>query len=85
MSGFPPGRRRKDKTMTHIEKIARFIDENGSITDRQADRRLGVGRLASRIFDMKQAGFNIKTETIKVRNRDGSFSHVARYSWGNKA
>lgn len=66
---------------TQIDKIANFINEHGSITDRQAYGRLGVGRLASRIFDMKQAGFSIKTETIKVRNRDGSFSHVSRYSW----
>lgn len=30
---------------------------------------------------IKKAGYQIKTETIRVRNRDGSFSHVARYSW----
>lgn len=67
--------------MTQIDKIVNYINEHGSITDRQADRRIGVGRLASRIFDMKQAGYRVKTERIRVRNRDGSFSHIARYSW----
>ena len=69
--------------MTQIEKIVNYINEHGSITENQAMRRLGVGRLASRIFDMKQLGYDIKKETIKVRCRDGSASYVARYSWGD--
>jgi hypothetical protein len=30
---------------------------------------------------MKQLGYSIDKETIKVRCRDGSASYVARYSW----
>ena len=67
--------------VTQIEKIVDYINEHGSITDNQAVRRLGIGRLASRIWDMKQLGYSIDKETIKVRCRDDSASYVARYSW----
>lgn len=67
--------------VTQIKKIVDYINEHGSITDNQAVRRLGVGRLASRIWDMKQLGYSIDKKTIKVRGRDGSASYVARYSW----
>ena len=70
------------KNQRQIDKIRDYINEHGSITDNQAVRRLGVGRLASRIFDMKKLGYTFKTETIKVRTRDG-VSYVSRYSWGD--
>lgn len=66
--------------MTQCEKIVDYIKTNGSITDRQA-RKLGVGRLASRIWDLKHAGFKIKMDFIKVKNQDGSYSHVGKYSF----
>ena len=66
---------------TQIDRNVNYINEHGSITDRQADRLLGVQRLASRIFDMKQLGYSFNKETIKVRGRGGSSSYVARYSW----
>ena len=70
--------------MNQLVKVINFINTNGSITDDQARHLLGVGRLASRICDLKKADYKIKTELIKVRNRDGSFSRVARYSWAKE-
>ena len=67
--------------MNQLEKIIKFIDENGSITQRQALNFCGCGRLASRICDLKAADYKIKTELIKVKNADGSTSRVAQYSW----
>ena len=67
-------------TITQCEKIVNFITEHGSITDRQATR-LGIRRLASRIWDLKSGGFKIKSEIIKVKNHDGTYSHVAKYSF----
>lgn len=67
-------------TITQCEKIVNFITEHGSITDRQATR-LGIRRLALRIWDLKSGGFKIKSEIIKVKNRDGTYSHVAKYSF----
>lgn len=65
---------------TQCEKIIDFMRDHGSITARQA-YHLGIMRLASRITDLKRAGYKIKSEDIKVQNRDGSSSHVAKYSF----
>ena len=74
---------RKDRQMnaiTQIDKIISFINEYGAITQRDA-LRFGCARLASRICDLRAAGYEIQTETVKVKNRDGSNSYVASYSW----
>lgn len=68
------------KTMTQTEKIYNFMLDHGSITARQA-YHMGIMRLASRIADLRRAEIKIKTDFIKVKNRDGSYSHVARYSF----
>ena len=66
--------------MTQCEKILNYMNEHGSITARQA-YRLGIMRLASRISNLKAAGYKIKSETVKVKNRDGSSTYVAKYSF----
>ena len=66
--------------MTQVEKITEFITAHGSITARDA-YKLGIMRLASRISDMRRAGIPIRSEEIKVKNRDGSFSYIAKYSF----
>lgn len=65
--------------MTQCEKILKYIEDHGSITARQA-YKLGIMRLASRISDLRREGHLIKTEDIKVKNRDGSHSYIAKYS-----
>ena len=64
---------------TQCEKIKHFMECFGSITQREAIC-LGVYRLSSRIHDLKEQGTGVKTEMIEVKNKDGSTSHVARYS-----
>lgn len=59
-------------------KIINFCKLNGSITQRQA-LKLGIYRLASRIHDLRRAGYLIHTEYVTVKNRDGSHSRVAKY------
>lgn len=66
---------------TQCEKILDFMKEHGSITPRQAYNYFGIMRLASRISDLKTAGYKIKSEPLKVKNRDGSYTHVAKYSF----
>lgn len=67
-------------TITQTERIYNFIMTHGSITARQA-YHMGIMRLASRISDLRRAGVKIKTETVKVQNRYGSYTHIARYSF----
>ena len=61
------------------EKIVEYMRRHGEITQRDA-YWIGCQRLASRIHDLKEQGIGIKTETRKVRNSDGSYSHIAVYS-----
>ena len=69
--------------MTQCEIVLNYIEEHGSITARQAFK-LGIMRLASRISDLKKAGFDIKSDTVKVKCRDGSVTYVSRYSMRKK-
>ena len=69
--------------MTQCEIVLNYIEEHGSITARQA-YKLGIMRLASRISDLKKAGFDIKSDTVKVKCRDGSVTYVSRYSMRKK-
>ena len=65
--------------MTQCKQILKYMKENGGITQRQAEK-FGCMRLASRIHDLKDLGYDIKTEMIKVKCRGGRTTKVARYS-----
>ena len=63
---------------TQVKKIIEYCGKFTWITQRDA-LRLGIYRLASRMSDMKNAGFVIDSEYIKVTNVDGTESRVKRY------
>ena len=70
--------------MTQVEKVEKALLNRGYITARQA-YHMGIMRLASIIWTIKNedvefsSKYLITTETLKVKNRDGSFSYVAKY------
>ena len=49
--------------MTQCEQILEYLNKNGKITTMDAFNELGCTRLASRIFDLKQAGYEIQKRT----------------------
>lgn len=53
------------------ERVLRYIKQFGSITSLQAMTDLGVMRLASRITDLKQSGYDIQSRYIHSKNRYG--------------
>lgn len=63
--------------MTQCERILKYIDEHGSITDEEA-RGLKIHRLASRIHDLRQMGHKIVSESISGKNEYGTW-RCARY------
>lgn len=67
--------------MTQIQRITRYIEDNGSITSAEAMEELGVMRLASRINDMKKLGIQIESRTVKGHNRYGDPVSFTRYSF----
>lgn len=69
--------------MTQQERIVRHLRDYGSITSLEAMQEYGVMRLASRVSDLKKAGFPIRSEMVKGRNRYGEATSYARYSLGD--
>lgn len=67
--------------MTQSERIVRHLRDYGSITSVEAMKEYGVMRLASRVSDLKKAGFPIRSEMVKGRNRYGEATSYARYFW----
>lgn len=66
--------------MTQCEKIIRVLEDSGSITSWEAMQEFGIMRLASRINDLKKAGYNIDREMIKSTNRYGETVRYAKYT-----
>ena len=65
--------------MTQIERINRFLDENGSISQFEAFTELGIMRLAARINDLKRMGVSIDTQIESHKNRFGETVYCTRY------
>lgn len=65
---------------TQCDKIVRYLNEFGSITQLEALQDLGIMRLASRISELKKEGREIKVELVKGTNRYGEAVKWARYS-----
>ena len=66
--------------MTQCERIIDYINKHGSITTMEAFHDLGITRLALRIHDLRDDGYQIKRETIRGKNRYGEPVHYMRYS-----
>lgn len=66
--------------MKQSERIIRHLHDFGTITSAEAMNDYGIMRLASRVSDLKKAGFPIHAEMVKGRNRYGEPTSYARYS-----
>lgn len=61
--------------------ILDYMREYGSIEPLQALSDLGVYRLGSRIFDLREEGYQIRTEYVITKSkRTGNTVKFARYS-----
>jgi len=61
------------------QRILKYLEKHKGITQLDAYRDLGIVRLASRIFDLKQKGYDIQDEFIEVENRYKEKCRVKRY------
>lgn len=68
------------RKMTQCERVLKYIEETGSITQMDALREFGCMRLASRMSDIKKMGYPVKMEMEKAKNRYGEPIHYARYT-----
>ena len=67
------------RMMTQKERIRKYLDDFGSITQLEAIRDIGVMRLGARIWEMVRAGEQIITEWETSNNRYGQPTRYARY------
>ena len=65
--------------MTQTERIIRHLKDYGSITSLEAMNEYGIMRLASRICDLKNRGYDIKSLSTKSVNRYGEPIRYATY------
>lgn len=65
--------------MTQTEKILKYLQENGGITQLQAAEYFGCYRLGARIWELKKAGYRIKKTMVTGINRYGGSVAFARY------
>lgn len=65
--------------ITQTERIIRHIQDYGSITPLEAMQEYGIMRLASRMCDIKRAGYTVRREMETTKNRYGESTTYARY------
>lgn len=65
--------------MTQKDRIRKYLDDFGSITQLEAIRDLGIMRLGARIWEMVRDGEPIIRETETATNRYGQPTRYARY------
>ena len=53
------------------ERILDYIRTHGGITN-EAAAKMGIYRLSARIFDLREDGIKIVTETVKKKSLDGT-------------
>ena len=58
---------KREKRPTQCERILKYIRDFGSISTWQAMMDLGVARLASRIFDLKQQGYVFQKRRVTTK------------------
>ena len=64
---------------TQHEDILTFLRTKGTITPWTAFEYLGITKLATRIGELKRAGYDIKGEMVTVKARNGRTTRVKRY------
>lgn len=70
--------------MTQNERILRHLMDGGTLTQAEAFQEYGIGRLSSRICELRAAGYPIEREFETKRNRYGEPVTYCRYSLGGE-
>lgn len=66
-------------TETQNTILRKHLDAGHSITVAQAINQLGIGSLPRRILDLKEGGYPVSGEFIRVRKRNGDMARVKEY------
>lgn len=69
-----------DRKITQCDMILNYMRYKGAITQKDALGFFGCARLASRISDLRRAGYNIKTDLITRKVEYFGKTHYVRYA-----
>lgn len=70
---------KKQNRPTQCDLILKYIRDFGSISTWEAMMDLGVARLASRIFDLKNKGYKFRKQRVYTNNRYDKKIYYDRY------
>jgi hypothetical protein len=65
----------KENAKSQAQVLLTAFQAGRKITPLEALRDFGIGRLAARVYELKQRGYDIKDETVAV----GDGKHVSQY------
>ena len=65
--------------MSQKELILKYIADFGYITSFQAYQDLGITQLATRIKELKERGYQFRTEDVRTKNQYGKPTHFYKY------
>ena len=72
------------KTLTQKQRIIRHLNDKGAITSREAMNEYGIMRLSSRVCELRDEGYNIRSEFVSSINRYNEPVSFSKYSLVNK-
>jgi hypothetical protein len=62
--------------MNQTDQVLSILKERGSISPQSALRDCGTMRLASRVLELRQAGYPILTEMVETQSRGRTVRHA---------
>lgn len=67
------------KTANQRNRVLRHLKDHGGLTQIEAMSEYGIARLAARIQELREDGYEITTERVHGKNRYGESTSYARY------
>ncbi len=62
------------------KRLLIHLQKGNKVTPLTAWSTLGIYRLSARVFDLRDLGYNIKTNRVEVENAHGEKFNVGEYS-----
>jgi len=74
-----------DNSTSQAAEVLRFLKAGGRITTMEAFTRWGITRLAARVYELRQRGEPIRSDSLPVRNQNGRMVTVDVYWYDGRA
>ena len=68
--------------MTQKEKVLKHLKAKKKISSMDAFTKYHITRLAAIIFDLRDEGYDIETDMVHKKTKDGEHVHYAVYRMG---